>query len=65
MSMLRTCSAPGCKTLTLGELCLEHEVISAAPAVALHSRVLDLVQEQAAPAAAPVPHDETAVVAES
>jgi hypothetical protein len=26
MSMLRTCAAPGCSSLTLGELCIEHEV---------------------------------------
>jgi hypothetical protein len=25
MGMLRTCSAPGCSSLTLGELCIEHE----------------------------------------
>jgi hypothetical protein len=25
MAMLRVCGHPGCATLTLGELCLEHE----------------------------------------
>jgi len=25
MAMLRVCGHPGCGTLTLGELCLEHE----------------------------------------
>ena len=24
--MIRTCSHPGCETLTLGALCIEHEV---------------------------------------
>jgi hypothetical protein len=26
MGMLRTCAAPGCSSLTLGELCIEHEL---------------------------------------
>jgi hypothetical protein len=25
MPMIRTCSAPGCVTLTMGDLCLAHE----------------------------------------
>jgi hypothetical protein len=25
MGMLRTCAAPGCSSLTLGEYCIEHE----------------------------------------
>jgi hypothetical protein len=29
MAMIRTCSAPGCRTRTLGEFCLEHEPIPA------------------------------------
>lgn len=34
MSMLRTCAAPDCETLTLGEFCLQHEAIQkAAPFV--------------------------------
>jgi hypothetical protein len=31
--MIRTCSAPGCRTRTLGEFCLEHEPLPA-PAAA-------------------------------
>jgi hypothetical protein len=27
MGMLRTCAAPGCSSFTLGELCIEHEVL--------------------------------------
>jgi hypothetical protein len=26
MGMLRTCAAPGCSSLTLGEYCIEHEL---------------------------------------
>ena len=47
MSMLRTCSFPGCNTLTLGELCLEHEKVDLVP----------VVPEPAAPAAAAVTHE--------
>jgi hypothetical protein len=25
MSMVHSCARPGCRTLTMGELCLEHE----------------------------------------
>jgi len=34
MPMLRTCSAPGCTTLTLSELCLAHEPLRPAAATA-------------------------------
>jgi hypothetical protein len=27
MSMLRVCSEPGCTTLTLGRLCIDHEPV--------------------------------------
>lgn len=27
MSMLRVCSQPGCTTLTLGRLCIDHEPV--------------------------------------
>jgi hypothetical protein len=30
MPMIRTCSAPGCRTRTLGEFCLENEPLQAA-----------------------------------
>jgi len=29
MPMLRICSSPGCETLTLGELCRDHELAGA------------------------------------
>lgn len=35
MPMIRTCSAPGCRTRTLGEFCLEHEPL---PATAVDER---------------------------
>ncbi|HST14362.1 MAG TPA: hypothetical protein VLJ44_05870 [Gaiellaceae bacterium] len=48
MAMLKVCGHPGCGTLTLGELCLEHEQspakradrrrVRAAPAAARPSR---------------------------
>jgi hypothetical protein len=31
MSMLRVCSEPGCTTLTLGRLCMEHEPVQSLP----------------------------------
>ena len=61
MSMLRTCSSPGCETLTLGELCLEHELVSAALAPAPRRRVFDPTREPVAPAAAQVPDEEAEV----
>jgi hypothetical protein len=35
--MLRSCSSPGCNTLTLGELCLEHELAAKVAFVAVKS----------------------------
>lgn len=34
MPIVHPCSAAGCTTLTMGELCLEHEHVAAAPAEA-------------------------------
>jgi hypothetical protein len=31
MGMLRICAHPGCTTRTLGEYCLQHETLQAAP----------------------------------
>ena len=58
MPMLRTCSAPGCNTLTLGELCLEHEAVNVSPVAAQPDLVRDLVRESAA-ARAPARDDAT------
>jgi hypothetical protein len=32
--MLRTCTSPGCETLTLGKLCLHHEELAKVAALA-------------------------------
>jgi hypothetical protein len=55
MPMLRTCSAPGCKTLTLGQLCLEHETADVAVVIRHRSPALSAVRKPAARAAAPAP----------
>jgi len=34
MPIVHACSATGCTTLTMGELCLEHEQVAATPAEA-------------------------------
>jgi len=47
MAMLRVCGHPGCGTLTLGELCIEHEQSPAQRA--------DPLRVRAVPALAAVP----------
>jgi hypothetical protein len=38
MPMIPTCSAPGCRTRTLGEFCLEHEPLPAGEEVTRPAR---------------------------
>lgn len=55
MGMLRTCAAPGCESLTLGELCVAHEEMRA-PAVWPRGRpfATDIAPRELEPALADV-----------
>jgi hypothetical protein len=57
MAMLRVCGHPGCATLTLGALCVEHEVLLERPVRRRRERVVPAL------AAAPVVHDAREVMA--
>jgi hypothetical protein len=58
MSMLQTCTAPGCKTLTLGPFCLEHETAGITRVVPHRGPVLSAVRKPAARAGASMPRGE-------
>jgi hypothetical protein len=58
MSMLRTCTAPACKTLTLGPLCLDHETAGIARVAPHRGPVLTAVRKPAARTGASMPRGE-------
>jgi hypothetical protein len=57
MAMLRVCGHPGCGTLTLGALCVEHEAFLERPVLRRRERVVPAL------ATAPVVHDAREVMA--
>ena len=57
MAMLRVCGHPGCGTLTLGALCVEHEALLERPVSRRRERVVPAL------AVSPIVHDGREVMA--